>query len=427
MSIKKLLNSDSINNKTLKIYSDSITVKDAFVENVSIENSIHTGDLIVNGNNFNITNGLGSTGYVLATDGAGNLAWAPDNTGGSDVSFDGSAPTVDGELPLFSGITGRTIKESGVLLSDVQNDIDSRLKKDGTEPMTGNLDMGINNIVTSGLVDGVDVSGLPSAISAKVNKSGDTMSGNLNMGNFDIQNIKKVLLNDGSPLDPSLSFTNSPLSGFYRPNNNEITAVCNQEEIIKLTTAEVNITRPVNCDYGISLYKAGFPAGAEVTGSFYKLMTSQTVANSIIETSLFNDLNSIGTRTIPANFLQVGSSINVLMGGTLDTVGAVAQGLRIRCKLGGVTFADTGIMSTINGPGDNWNIRMGFTVRSTGALGTFINTGSFTTKNVYGNLNLTTTSTIDTTISNLFEITAQWSVADPLNIITSQICTINSM
>ena len=101
-------------------------------------------------------------------------------------------------------------------------DIAARLKKDGSEAMTGDLDLGSNNLVTTGNVDGRDVSsdgtkldGIEAladvtdatnvAAAGALMKSGGTMTGNIDMGSHNIVTTGNVdgrdLNTDGTKLD----------------------------------------------------------------------------------------------------------------------------------------------------------------------------------------------------------------------------------
>lgn len=61
-------------------------------------------------NNFQVSNGLGAAGQVLATDGGGTLSWA--SNGNGNVS--GPPASVDGHVATFSGVTGKVLLDSGI-------------------------------------------------------------------------------------------------------------------------------------------------------------------------------------------------------------------------------------------------------------------------------------------------------------------------
>ncbi len=138
------------------------------------------GDIVANsiiGNGINLapTNGAGSTGYILQTDGVGSCEWVPENGGLAGVNWVGTQPTQADEIAVFAGITGTTIKQSGVLLSDIEDDIND-----------------LNN-----------------EVAGKVNKTGDTMTGNLTMLNA------RILSDNGTTGAPAYSFSNATGTGLY--------------------------------------------------------------------------------------------------------------------------------------------------------------------------------------------------------------------
>lgn len=164
--------------------------------------SIIADTLIANGVDLAPTNGSGTVGYILATDGMGNVEWVPDSGGIGSVSYTGVGPTQVDEVVLYNGITGTTVKQSGLLVSKIMNTTGST--------MTGDLNMGANNInLTTGLVDGVDVSTLPGQISAKLPLAGGTMTGNLTMTG------SRIVSDNGTGAAPSYGFSSAPSTGLY--------------------------------------------------------------------------------------------------------------------------------------------------------------------------------------------------------------------
>lgn len=94
--------------------------------------SIHTVELKVDdnawiqGNNYTVSNGVGSAGQVLTTNGAGVLSWTTNGQG--DVV--GPAVAVSDSVAAFSGTSGKLIKDSGVPIASVLRN-----------PVTANVDL----------------------------------------------------------------------------------------------------------------------------------------------------------------------------------------------------------------------------------------------------------------------------------------------
>jgi hypothetical protein len=126
------------------------------------------------------TPNLGQPNFSLHTDGLGGTFWSPDDTGNGDISYDGSLPVVVGTHTFFSSNDGVRVGKSkiiedatdlnmgaltlsntgtinGIDLEVLQTDLatntsditdldTNKLNIDGTQPMTGDLDMNLNNV-----------------------------------------------------------------------------------------------------------------------------------------------------------------------------------------------------------------------------------------------------------------------------------------
>jgi hypothetical protein len=140
-------------------------------------NPIFSSGLTINGS-FKYQDGSESNGYVLTSDSSGNATWKPvsGGTGGTTVtggSFDYSAKTLtlynsDGNDVIISGltdtyITGGTISGTSVVFS---------FNDGGGFILTGITPLSLFESYTSNTENN---------LSQKVNKSGDTMTGQLNV------------------------------------------------------------------------------------------------------------------------------------------------------------------------------------------------------------------------------------------------------
>lgn len=150
-------------------------------------------------------------------------------------------------------------------------------------------------------------------------------------------------------------------------------------------------------------------------------IATATVGNTITETSIIGGV--IGSQTVAANAFTAGRSMLLYAWGNLGDTGVPT--LQIRAKLGGVTILDTGAFNIGLITGTTlWQMSCYLTCRSNGAGGTGIAQGIFTyftTAGVQTNQQMvnTTTFALNTTTTNVVAATAQWSVADPLNTISS--------
>ena len=126
---------------------------DIDAHDVKINNDLTVlGNAVLAGNNYS-TADLGQPNYSLHTDGSGNTFWSPDDTGSGDITFDGSTPTIAGQLVKLSSIDGSTAQQSLII-------------DDGV-----NLNINNQNITNVNLVDGVNL--------ATLNNQVSTNSGNI--------------------------------------------------------------------------------------------------------------------------------------------------------------------------------------------------------------------------------------------------------
>lgn len=141
----------------------------------------------------------------------------------------------------------------------------------------------------------------------------------------------------------------------------------------------------------------------------------QTITNTTDETTVFD--GGVGTRTIPANELRIGSTYQVRAWGRIS--GTINHQATLRVKLGSVTLAT----SVANLPASLSNAAFEalfeFTVRSVGSSGTvigqgriLIGAGTGIVTSYIRPIQMLTTATIDTTIANTFDATYQWGTVD---------------
>ena len=144
---------------------------------IGCEDITAVGDVVLKGNVIPDANT--TPGYVLKNvDGKGDCAWVVENGGGGFVSFTGTPPVQIGEIPLYNSVDGEALAQSGVLLSTLTTDI-------------------ANNT---------------SAIAGKVSKSGDTMSGDLSLGNHNLNvvntaNISTLAVNNVNATNLNIALT----------------------------------------------------------------------------------------------------------------------------------------------------------------------------------------------------------------------------
>lgn len=184
MSLNKFTNTQIGKDLGLKLGGTELDIKDSVVLRGSVFPS-------------NVT----TAGYKLENvDGLGSLAWTVDSGPVGDVSFTGTPPVVIGEIPVYNSVDGQAVKESGVLLSTVTTDI-SDLQTDKVDKagdsMTGDLNMTSNNIDS---VNNLTASGI-------VTLKGNVIPTNITTAGYILNNTDGVGTLAWTPLD----------SGVYTP------------------------------------------------------------------------------------------------------------------------------------------------------------------------------------------------------------------
>ena len=142
----------------------------------------------------------GVVGAVLKSDGGGGVIWGSDLTGG--VNYTGSLPTVVNGLTVYNGVDGTTLGDTALTTQDIVDLQNDKLNKDGTNIMTGSLQLGgnsitgVNNITAVGTIAGNinanSLQGLLPGTDIPVNTNMNFLNVNniLNLNNLETQEIK---------------------------------------------------------------------------------------------------------------------------------------------------------------------------------------------------------------------------------------------
>jgi len=147
-----------------------------------------------------------------------------------------------------------------------------------------------------------------------------------------------------------------------------------------------------------------------------------TVANSGAETSLINSTGAFGTMTVPANYFQVGSLIELRGNGYIAT-DAVAPTVNIKLKWGSTVLSASGAISTAVQitPACLWEYSGIFRIQTVGAGGTANVSSIMWVNNLsapsFGAIPATGV-VLDTTTAQLLDVTVTWGTASANNTIT---------
>lgn len=156
-----------------------------------------------------------------------------------------------------------------------------------------------------------------------------------------------------------------------------------------------------------------------ITGVIFNTLTDTTVANSTNETSLIGA--GLGSRTLDANFLAQAKSVQIEAWGYYSATSTPT--LRIRNKLGSSTIEDTTAFTIANATNGAWKMTTIIDCRTAGTSGTVMAQSDFVYNSTLGTSSRISTantavSVIDTTTTQLIDMTEQWGTAAAGNTIT---------
>ena len=168
-----------------------------------------------------------------------------------------------------------------------------------------------------------------------------------------------------------------------------------------------------------------------VYGLFSQTGNSTVVSATTVETTLID--GGVGTLSVPANGFTVGSSFRAIFGGVMSTKNG--DTLRVRVKSGSVVLADSGVQTQSATTDDVYELTLNFTIRKIGGAGVaeIVTLGVFHTTKQSNNtpagfaFNTVNNTTFDTTVSNLLDVTTEWSSNSALNKIYSDIFVLNKI
>jgi hypothetical protein len=175
------------------------------------------------------------------------------------------------------------------------------------------------------------------------------------------------------------------------------------------------------------MYAAGMKQSAP--GVIFTQTADKTVTNTVTETSIIG--TGVGTLTLPANFFVAGKTIRLRVGGVYSTP-ALGGAVTVRVKYGATTLASVTTTSLLGGAASlEFDGEVLITCRTTGATGTVMTHGDIEyATGVSGTIavnplnNGGATTTINTTTSNLLDVTAQWDLATADRIAKSTVTTV---
>lgn len=166
-------------------------------------------------------------------------------------------------------------------------------------------------------------------------------------------------------------------------------------------------------------------------GLFAQTANSPTITATTTESTLID--GGVGTLTVPANGFSVGDSFLMHMSGILSSKNN--DTLTIRVKAGSVVLGTSGAIIMPGITAKHWDLIVQFTIRQIGAAGvaSIVTSGQLTyskdASNAFegGDFSTINSTTFNTTISNVLNVTGQWSSNDPLNSIYTEFFVLNKI
>ena len=220
-----------------------------------------------------IPNNITTAGFVLSNvDGNGTLGWVADNGAGGDVSFTGIPPVQVGEVVVYSAIDGESIQESGVLLTDLVNDVNTNTAdistlqnqvSDNTAEISilkPEVQQNTTDIITLQNDVNTNTADITTLQNNKYDKTGGPLSGNVDLQNNNILQVNNINLSTiNNAVYPPLSTQSDAVSVYYYDNETRYTINMPVPDptISNFTLLSQN-RNGTNYNYGFTLTPNGF-------------------------------------------------------------------------------------------------------------------------------------------------------------------------
>lgn len=168
-----------------------------------------------------------------------------------------------------------------------------------------------------------------------------------------------------------------------------------------------------------------------LVGAIFTQTASKTITNTVTETSIIGTGVGYGL-TLPANFFIAGKTIRLRIGGIYTTPALATPSVTIKVKYGSTVLASVTTSSLLSGATNlEFDGEVDITCRTTGASGSVMLHGDIEyATGVAGTIavdplnNAGATTTIDTTASNLLDVTLTWDSATSTRSATSTVTTV---
>jgi len=198
------------------------------------------------------------------------------------------------------------------------------------------------------------------------------------------------------------------------------TAYINQLGLVFLNNAFEQVLRAVNVTADRTYQLPDVQIGSneiaivgQAPGGVYAQTVQSATISTVGEQSIVG--TGVGTLSVPANSFKVGDSFHAKIGGVINSTGGGGNSeITVRVKNGAVVLASSGVFDLDNSTNEGWELEIDFTLATIGATGSISTNGNFEyTKTNDKKLSGTVfqdVQAIDTTVSNILDITVEWNV-----------------
>jgi len=165
--------------------------------------------------------------------------------------------------------------------------------------------------------------------------------------------------------------------------------------------------------YQTAKIKGSVIKSAMGSGGLYSQTTQSATINTTGEQTLVG--SGVGSLLVDRDVFQIGDSFHGKIGGKINATGGGGRSeITIKVKAGSTILASTGVFDLDNATNSGWELELDFTIATIGASGTICTNGNFvynkdSNREIFGHI-FQDVQTIDTTIPNTLDITAEWNV-----------------
>jgi hypothetical protein len=412
MSLNHIINQDA--DVKYDIFCKSLSANELTGGNTLVDDlsfKTQNADIV----NLSSLSTYGNGGERLTSNGDGSVSWVV-GSGSSGVDYNGVLPVAINKLAIYGATDGLLIKDSSLDETDLLN----------TQSKANNNEFSISTLSLT-----------------KLNKSGDTMSGDLNMNSNDIKSAENVYTNNlYSKAGLGLIKVNNGGIDFQSTNNihnvnnvqtQEIKSTdgvsiniqddinmgsydinnCNDIKVNALSTnTSPNIVSNNNLDMNnndllnVGNMNVSTINNITAVGGLYAGISNGVIINQASGQTDLLPTSSVGSLSIPANAFQVGDAYHLVVAGIFPSE-SNSDDITIDVKQNGTTIASINLdLENFDTSPSNFELEMDFVIRSIGITGSIASNLDFSfnkkvTKDFRGTRSTDITTINTTTASSL--------------------------